>query len=381
MSPEEDFPTPATPVVSAQRHAEPDTDRSDRLEGREWFSVHAEGLDTGSAIQRAATLLLPQLVEAGYTRIGVPAAQGGSGGDTVDVLRSMAGLAEVSFTAAFVLWSHRVMTEFLLRSDNAALRERWLPDLLNGRWAGATGLSTAMKSLSGLPAGLLQATPRADAVGWQVNGHLPWASNLRPEGFVVAAAIAPSAGELAVVALHSDMPGLYQSGDLGLMALRGSHTTALTLENVQVGPADLLHADGKAFLGRTRPAFLSMQCGLSVGLARASLRAAAEQMHDSTGLLAPRLAAAQEELAAAWALLQDGLQDGRFALHPADLFRLRLSLADGVQRALMLELQASGGRAYLDSQCPGFARRWRESAFVPIITPSLLQLESQLLPA
>jgi alkylation response protein AidB-like acyl-CoA dehydrogenase len=377
MSPKEESPTPVAPFSSTGSAPEA-TDAGAGADPRDWFALHAEGLDSGSAVQRAAPQLLPQLVAAGYTRVGVPTALGGSGGDTVDVLRSIAGLAEVSFTAAFVLWSHRAMTEFLLRSDNAALRERWLPELMSGHWAGATGLSNAMKSLSGLSGGLLQATPLPDKAGWTVDGHLPWASNLRPEGFLVAAAIAPSAGEPAVVALRSDLPGLYQSGDLDLMALRGSHTTALTLEAVQVDAADVLHADARAFLARTRPAFLSMQCGLSVGLARASLRAATEQMHDSTGLLAPRLAAAEEELAAAWKLLQEGLAGERFATQPAELFRLRLSLADLVQRALMLELQASGGRAYLDSQCPGFARRWRESAFVPIITPSLLQIEAQL---
>jgi len=45
---------------------------------------------------------------------------------------------------------------------------------------------------------------------------------------------------------------------------------------------------------------------------------------------------------------------------------------------LYLELQAWGGQAYLDEQAPGFARRWRESAFIPVITPSLAQLEIQL---
>jgi heme oxygenase len=45
---------------------------------------------------------------------------------------------------------------------------------------------------------------------------------------------------------------------------------------------------------------------------------------------------------------------------------------------VQLELQASGGKAYLTAYGEGFARRWRESAFVPIVTPSLVQLRAEL---
>jgi hypothetical protein len=46
--------------------------------------------------------------------------------------------------------------------------------------------------------------------------------------------------------------------------------------------------------------------------------------------------------------------------------------------AVQLELQASGGRAYLAGGGNGFARRWREAAFLPIVTPSLVQLKTEL---
>ena len=60
------------------------------------------------------------------------------------------------------------------------------------------------------------------------------------------------------------------------------------------------------------------------------------------------------------------------------MFRLRIQLADVLQQALMLELQAMGGRAYLNAEQQGFARRWCESSFIPIVTPSLTQLQSAL---
>jgi hypothetical protein len=44
----------------------------------------------------------------------------------------------------------------------------------------------------------------------------------------------------------------------------------------------------------------------------------------------------------------------------------------------MLELQSLGGKAYVCSTQRGFARRWREAAFIPILTPSVTQLQAAL---
>ena len=78
-----------------------------------------------------------------------------------------------------------------------------------------------------------------------------------------------------------------------------------------------------------------------------------------------------------WQLFE-GVQDGRFKTKAAPLFRIRILLAEIVQQAVSLELQASGGRAYLQDGDKSFARRWREAAFVPIVTPSLTQLQIEL---
>ena len=60
------------------------------------------------------------------------------------------------------------------------------------------------------------------------------------------------------------------------------------------------------------------------------------------------------------------------------LSRRSRALAESAANAVQLELQSSGGKAYLTEHGSGFARRWRESAFVPIVTPSLVQLRAEL---
>jgi alkylation response protein AidB-like acyl-CoA dehydrogenase len=94
-----------------------------------WLDAHAEALDT----QRShAADVLPQLARAGVTALGVPETQGGAGGTIGDAIDAVAAVAARSLTAAFVLWGHRTFIEYVLQSDNDALRARWLAPLLRG---------------------------------------------------------------------------------------------------------------------------------------------------------------------------------------------------------------------------------------------------------
>lgn len=341
---------------------------------RQSIAAHADALDEA----RAPFDLTATLAGQGLTRIGVPRQWGGDGAPAAAVVQAIAGLAEESLTAAFVLWGHRCYIEYLVHSDNPGLRERTLPDLLAGRWAGATGMSNAMKYLGGIEPLQVTATALDDGGGWRIDGKLPWVTHLRRSGFSLAAAAQPQGGgPVPVFAFHSDQPGVRRSDDLPLIGLRGSDTAAVQLHGVHATAEHRLHADLKAWLPVIRPSFLAYQCGMSIGLARAGLRAA-QQRSGGRGVLAPRIAELQEQLDADTAALHAGLDQGRFGSDAAALFRLRIALAGHVQQAVTLELQASGGRAYLEGESPGFARRWRESAFIPVITPSLSQLQAQL---
>ena len=340
----------------------------------DWLTRHADDLDQSEAL---ADEVMPALAAHGCFRAGVPAALGGDGGDVRDAILGIADVARHSVTAAFVYWGQRSFIEYLLQSPNAALRERLLPALLDGRLAGATGLSNAMKFLSGMEPLQISATPDGD--GWTLDGKLAWVTNLRPQRFVAAAAVAPvNDAPAAVVMFASDAIGVQRSANLQLIALRGSHTAAVRLEQVAVDAADIISAQAPDWLPRVRPAFLGMQCGMSIGLAQASLEQAARVAANTRGQLGERIGAAQQTLAELTRQLLEGVADGRFVAAAPAMFRLRIALAELVQLALTLELQAKGGHAYLEQEQDGFARRWRESAFIPVITPSITQLQAAL---
>nr|MBO2511988.1 acyl-CoA dehydrogenase [Gammaproteobacteria bacterium] len=340
---------------------------------RDWLDRQAEPLDLGQADPET---VLPRLADAGLFRLGVDEAQGGSGGDVVDAVEAVAQVASHSLTAAFVFWGQRAFIEYLLQSDNAALRERLLGDLLSGRQAGATGLSNAMKFLCGIEE--LSVRAREEGDGWRLDGRLPWVTNLRKQGFVVAAAVDLPGGAPFIVALPDDLTGFARSEDLQLLGLQGSNTAALSLDAVRVARDWLIAADARSFLPRVRPSFLGLQCGMSIGLARRALDEVKAQRGGARELLDSEQAALCAELAEVEQRLRQGLRDGIFASQAAALFRVRIALADIAARAVQLELQASGGKAYLQAHGAGFARRWRESAFVPIVTPSLVQLRAEL---
>lgn len=343
-----------------------------------WLPAVAESLDQSTQ----HTDLLERIAADGLTRIGVPESLGGSGGAISDAVESIASLAEHSLTASFVLWSQRCYTEFVVKSNNERLRERELPALLSGQWAGAPGLSNAMKFLGGIESLEIVAQPDPDSLEdkprWYIDGMLPWVTNLHSSGFSVAAAAkSATSASMPVFALRSTLQGVERSDNLELIALRGSDVAAVQLDNVVVDQDDQLHEDLNAWLPQIRPQFLSFLCGMSIGVGRASIAAAWQQAGHRPGLK-PKI----EELSRAFqtdvGALKKGLETGRFVSEPAALFRLRIAFARHVREALHLELQAWGGRAYLKQQAPGFARRWRESAFIPVITPSLVQLELQL---
>ena len=336
-----------------------------------WLDGNAADLDAAS---EGSSALLPQLAQAGLFKIGVPARDGGAGADVSDAARAIAAVSARSLAAGFVFWGHRTFIEYLLQSPNAALREKLLPDLLAGRRAGATGLSNAMKFLNGLEALQVKATSHDRAV--HINGTLPWVTNLRKEGFDVAAAVQGDDHSAFIVSLSSDDDGVERSGDLDLMAMRATNTAAIRITRAEIGEDRIIHADAGKWLPQVRPAFLGLQCGMSIGLASRSLAEARKLVGRDRGVLTGPIERLTAELDDLEQRLLSRLIGSFFVEQPVHLFRLRIRFAEIVNEALQLELGATGGKAYLSGPGEGYQRRLRESAFVPVVTPSLVQLRT-----
>jgi alkylation response protein AidB-like acyl-CoA dehydrogenase len=339
-----------------------------------WLDERAEALDTETAQADALPL---RLALGNLFRIGVPAADGGSGDTLSAAIGVCAELAQRSMSAALVFWAQRAFIECVLASPNRGLVQRLLPPLLQGRMAGAPGLSNAMKFLGGLDR--LQTQMTRVPHGVRLKGRVAWATNLHRQGFVVALAAGDAQGaNPAVFALPHHANGLRREPDLDLLALRATNTAALRLDDVLLDEAWQLHPDARLFLPAIRPAFLGLQCGLGLGLARAGLRSARRALEGSGSVLRGVLEAQEAAVQDYWQRLSVGIDSGRLSERPGELLELRMQMVELAMMAVQLELQALGGRAYLRGESQGFARRWREAAFLPVLTPTLAQLETEL---
>lgn len=342
----------------------------------QWLRTSALSLDTDAS---EAAAILPQLAADDLFAIGVPPRLGGIGGDIADAVAALAAVSAHSLAAGFVFWGHRAYIEYLLQTPNAGLRDALLPGLVSGARAGATGLSNAMKFLAGIEELQIRARPADDSGALELNGKMPWVTNLRAAGFDVAAAVeGPPGGTPFVVSLSSEDAGLTRSPDLDLMGMRATSTAAVDVTRVKIDPSRILHPNAAEWLPRVRPAFLGLQCGMSLGLARQALAETEAKLAGGRTVLGAPHAALVSALEEQWTLLRDGLTSGAFYDGAARLFRIRIRLAEIAADAVQLELQASGGKAYLSGPGSAFQRRLREVAFIPIITPSLVQLKSAL---
>lgn len=285
-----------------------------------WLDAHASALDEDASGGQG---LLRSLAAEGLFRVGVPEAREGTGGTAGAAANVVAALAEHSLSAAFVFWAQRAVIECLLLSPNHALVDELLPQLLDGSMAGAPGLSNAMRTLSGFDRLHLQYAPAAE--GSIVSGEVAWATNLAPYGIVLAVA-GPGAGGgcPALYAVPGDAAGMELALTTELMGLRGSRTGSVRLD------------------------------------------------------LLPEIEQLEHAASAYWHELSEGIDGGRLQREPASLFGLRLQMVELATAAVQLELQALGGRAYSPRHGAAFARRWRESAFLPIVTPTAVQLKTEL---
>ncbi|AHG72314.1 Acyl-CoA dehydrogenase [Mannheimia sp. USDA-ARS-USMARC-1261] len=340
----------------------------------EWLQEHAESLDQSN---QHADLLIRKIAAENLFKIGVPTELGGNGGNLVDAIKAISELGNHSLVAAFVSWGHRTFIEHIIASKNPIPREIYLADLLSGNLTAGTGLSNAMKFLAGIEE--LNVKISEENGKRYLNGRLPWVTNLRSDRFV-ASFVAGFEDERKpiVIAIPSTAQGLTRTKELEFMSLQGTNTTALIFENVELLDEWILADNAPEFLAATRPAFLGLQFGLPFGLVEKSL-AEIEKLLSFRAILTSEWQTQVDALNDIKTRLFNGLNDeGYFVRHPKELFQARIDIVNVVAQAILLELQASGGRGYLKNDTSGFSRRWKEAAFLPVVTPSAVQLRMVL---
>lgn len=310
--------------------------------------------------------LLRSLAADGALDLGLP----GSAGTYADQARVLADLASVCMTSAFSAWAHRMTVQYLTVHGGAHLAEL-ADDVRTANRPGSTALAGTFRAAAGVAAMPVELTDQ------RATGFISWASNLYPDAVVVTGVSRPDTGDRHLIAFDLSSEGVDVRPVTGLLALDASHSGSIRIDGLQVADRRFLETPFDEFIASVRPTFLALQSSFALGLASASLAAIGE-LTGLASVLQPDVDTARAELAhlagqldQATALLDRGQ---RPAMRPS--LQLRLDAAHLATRSTQLELAARGGAGYAATSPT--ARRVREALFLPVQSPTEVQLQWEL---
>ncbi|GAC58849.1 hypothetical protein GOHSU_55_00040 [Gordonia hirsuta DSM 44140 = NBRC 16056] len=340
-------------IDDAAALAAADADRADRAQ-----------VDTGEVIERFGAL--------GALRIGYedPAT------DRSGYAGLLGAVSAECMSSAFSLWAHRMVIEYLRAADGF---DDELAALLSGQRSGSIAMATAMQELAGVGTIPTRAVPDGD--GYRVYGRIAWASNIAPGTLVVFPArvaedpdVAEDGGQRVILAATVGDDGLSVTQVEDLLALQATRSAMLKFDGVVV-PAGGIVADSLDICRARRTTHLLWQSSFALGLAGRCLQVAAEQL-DGAGAV---LSAQHERLRSRHSELTERAAEyarDTEAVAPADITLLRYEAARIAQDAARHESALIGGRGYVTTS--GTNRRLREASFLPVQSPSEVQLIAEM---
>lgn len=371
-----------TVVIESSPAASAATDALDALIQAQ-LAPHVSAIDLEGVYPEAFLRALGAL--GGFAGAASPV-HGGNGQGLADIIEVMSRVGQECLSTAFAVWCQTACARYLQLSDNTALQAEWLPALASGQQLGGTGLSNTFKSCSEIERFLLSAK-RVEG-GYEINGNLPWVSNLGPDHVFVTGCPVEGDGRLVFFLVRCDQPGFRLQDGAHFTALEGTRTYACQFRGVRIDDARVLAQpdQSKAYLARIQPGMILAQMGMGLGLVQDCIRlidsSARTHAHvnqfldDQPADLRAALEAARAETLRL-ATLADAAPtgDGQVALTTA-ILRLRLAGGELALRAAQAAMLHQGARGYLRHATA--QRRLREAYFVAIVTPSIKHLRHEL---
>ena len=259
------------------------------------------------------------LADLDLTAMTVPEAYGGLDVDGLTYALVNEEVAYGQLAVATALSVHCLATSCIATFGSEAVKEEFLPEMVDGRPVGAFALS---EPHAGSNPAELSTEARKEGDEYVVNGDKQWITNGERSGVVILFAKTDKTDPRTVTqfVVPKDTDGLSVGKKEAKLGLRGSDTTTLTFDDVRIPEAYRLTEEGRGL-----SAALSILTGGRVGIAA-----------QSVGL-------AQSALDEAMAYAQDREQ---FDEPIADVQTIRHKLAEmatGTQAARLLTYDAAKG--------------------------------------
>jgi alkylation response protein AidB-like acyl-CoA dehydrogenase len=300
--------------------------------------------------------------------------------DLGETIAGISAIGETCGSTAFMAWCQNTLVWYILNSDNAALKAKYLSDAMSGKLLGGTGLSNPMKSFFGIEK--LKLKGRRTEGGYIVRGALPWVSNLGPDHmFGTIFELDDGSGEKVMFLADCADENLSLTPCKPFLAMDGTGTYAVQFRDVFIPDDQVLAAPAMPFVKRIRAGFILMQMGMGLGLVRDCV-AIMESVKPSLAHVNCFLPQQPEDFAGLLANME--AETMMLAATPFDtsnaywrsVVELRLRAGDAAVAAAHAAMLHCGARGYLKSHRA--QRRLREAYFVAIVTPATKQLRKML---
>jgi alkylation response protein AidB-like acyl-CoA dehydrogenase len=292
------------------------------------------------------------LRQAGVLGWSISRDHGGSGCDATALLAGYEQLASACLTTCFILSQRDAAVRRIDASANENLRCELLGLLARGERFATVGLSQLTTSRQHQKPALVV---RAVGDAFVLDGAIPWVTGAAHADYLVIGAVTDTGMQL-LAALPGDQPGVHVGPAMDLIALQGSITAEVRLEQVALDRRWLLAGPAERVLvtGHSGPGGLETSC-LALGLAGAAIDYVVQE-----AVVRADLRASADNLERERRTLREELHrlanEGGAAEHATELRTLANSL---VLRATQVALTVSKGTGFLRNHP---AQRWARQA-------------------
>lgn len=216
------------------------------------------------------------LADVGITAITTPETYGGLDVDRVTYAIVNEELGWGSLAVATAVSVHCLATSCLAEFGSEAHRERYLPDMADGRPVGAFALS---EPGAGSNPAEMQTGARRDGDTYVIDGTKQWITNGERSGVVILFAKTDPSDPDTVTqfVVPKDTPGVSVGRKEDKLGLRASDTTTLEFDEVRIPAENRLTAEGEGLA-----AALRILTGGRIGIAAQAVGLAQAAIDDAT---------------------------------------------------------------------------------------------------
>lgn len=227
-----------------------------------WVRPRAQAIDQDLSALREA---LAELGRRGYLGLRIPREFGGLELGPLDFRRFQEASARASGALAFVESQHQSACGLVVRSPNAALRSRLLPQLARGTESSAIAFSHLRRS--GPPA--LTAVPVPG--GYRLDGRLPWVTGWGLFTHCVTAAVLPDRRVLFAYHPLTESAAKTPSKPLDLAAMAVTQTVEVDVRELRIPEADVVEIHPPTWIQENDRIAVALQSPLALGCAGAAV--------------------------------------------------------------------------------------------------------------